>query len=339
MDDDDGDGGQLSESFARASKAQLKTRKRLRIKRGAIPAGSENAPATNAFAGIKLMGPVAPSGALGGLDASKRVTFSLDSGSGAAAAKPYGAAAGASAGNRMRALNASFLRWVKSQSSKNPSADWSAACREYCKYAAKLAAGSSSGAAQGPAATSSFPAMSTAHAVSFSTASPPRKAPTPAPAPAPPAPAAAPAPAASSGEDGEAAGKGDAKKQVDGEEVIYEVRAKLYKWKRGGKVAGAEGEAAKEEQPRWADFGVGMLRFKRDVATDKRWMHLANGVNKTVLNAPLYAALKLAAEGPTTVSFVGPDVEGGVTKHMLRVKTADMLAELKEAFEKHKPKA
>ncbi|PWN51880.1 hypothetical protein IE53DRAFT_31819 [Violaceomyces palustris] len=111
-------------------------------------------------------------------------------------------------------------------------------------------------------------------------------------------------------------GKGEGEED---EEVLHEVRAKL--WKFDG------------EQKTWKDLGIGMVKIKKHSETGKkRLLVRSEGNGKVVVNFYLFKGLAPALE-KTTVAFLG--FEGSTpTQIRCKIKTEDDAKRFKESLER-----
>ncbi|CAM9194440.1 unnamed protein product [Sphacelaria rigidula] len=92
------------------------------------------------------------------------------------------------------------------------------------------------------------------------------------------------------------------------EQIVHEVRAKLYRFK--------------SDERAWGDMGVGVLRLMRNESTDTRRLVLRNDMGKVLLNVALYAGMKLESV-KNTVKFVANIAEAGPSSVMIKVKSDD----------------
>ncbi|KAI5123682.1 hypothetical protein M0805_001710 [Coniferiporia weirii] len=108
------------------------------------------------------------------------------------------------------------------------------------------------------------------------------------------------------------------------EETLHTSRVKIFKF------------AAKDDQPHWAEVGVGMLRIKRHKTTgQKRLLSRNSGNGKIMMNFNLYSGLK-TTRAKQVLNFVGHDNGASVT-YRVRVKDEAGAIALKEAIDKEVP--
>lgn len=89
------------------------------------------------------------------------------------------------------------------------------------------------------------------------------------------------------------------------EEILHEVRAKLFRFKK--------------DENTWSDMGIGVLRLMEHKTNNASRLILRNDMGKVLLNVALYAGMNVSAT-KNTIKFIANVVDVGPSTLMIKVK-------------------